>query len=495
MTNTPPKLEEVFKLSGVPTYTFVAPVEYKKLLVSLRTKGRGIVIEGPSGIGKTTAVSRALEELKLADKARKLSARRPADLPIIGQVLDEQLDGLVIIDDFHRLDSQTQARLADFIKLLADEERDNVKIVLVGINKTGEALVKLGPDLNTRIETITFESNPSERVTELVEKGERALNVTFATKAEIVESANGSFFIAQMLCHETCLAEDVLEGTNLTADIASSFETIRSRVMDNLRREFFTTTQRFASGTKLKREGRAPYLHVLKWLAEAGEWSISLDSAMNQHPELKGSVSQIVEKGYLHALIQGNDDIKRLLHFEPSTNVLSIEDPKYVFYIRNLSWSQLAKGLGFINISFESKYDFALSFAGADRRIAEELAAMLADEEFAVFYDRFEQARILAEDVEAYLRPIYESEAKFVVCLLGPDYPKRIWTKFESEAFKERFGDAAVIPVWFSNAPPGLFDETRKVGGFELAVDGDVSVQLREFVELCKGKFRDAIKS
>ena len=31
-----PRLEEVFKLSGLPTYTFVEPPEYKKLLVSLR---------------------------------------------------------------------------------------------------------------------------------------------------------------------------------------------------------------------------------------------------------------------------------------------------------------------------------------------------------------------------------------------------------------------------------------------------------------------------
>ncbi len=57
-----PKLEEVFKLSGIPTFTFVEPVEYKKIIVSLRTPGRGIVIEGPSGIGKTCAVMKALAE-------------------------------------------------------------------------------------------------------------------------------------------------------------------------------------------------------------------------------------------------------------------------------------------------------------------------------------------------------------------------------------------------------------------------------------------------
>jgi hypothetical protein len=51
--NTEIRLEDVYKLSGIPTHTFVKPVEYSKLLVSLRTPGRGLVVEGPSGIGKT----------------------------------------------------------------------------------------------------------------------------------------------------------------------------------------------------------------------------------------------------------------------------------------------------------------------------------------------------------------------------------------------------------------------------------------------------------
>src|SRR5688500_9128733 len=58
-----PKLEEVFKTSGLPTFTFVQPVEYSQLLIAIRTAGRGVVIEGPSGIGKTTAVEKALDEL------------------------------------------------------------------------------------------------------------------------------------------------------------------------------------------------------------------------------------------------------------------------------------------------------------------------------------------------------------------------------------------------------------------------------------------------
>jgi len=78
-----PKLEDVFKLSGLPVYTFVRPVEYEKLLIALRTPGRGVVIEGPSGIGKTTAVKKALEDLGISGHTLLLSARKSEDRDLI----------------------------------------------------------------------------------------------------------------------------------------------------------------------------------------------------------------------------------------------------------------------------------------------------------------------------------------------------------------------------------------------------------------------------
>jgi hypothetical protein len=394
----------------------------------------------------------------------------------------------VVVDDFHRLDSEVRQALAVYLKVLADEEREDVKLVVVGINRAGEALVHFAADLNSRIDIIQFESNPPELVARLVSQGEAALNIHISARADIVEAAAGSFYVAQYLCHESCLEAHVLEAQAAPATIQVSFEIIRGRVMTDLERRFMPAAAAFASGTRLRREGRAPYLHILKWLSDANEWSIQLDRAAVAHPELRGSVGQVVEKGYLSELLASKPVLQDVFHYDAGTHVLAVEDPQFVFFLRNLLWNKFAERVGYLNVRFESPYDFALSFAGADRVHAERLFEILREAEFEVFYDRNEQHRILAENIEEYLGPIYRSEAAYVICFLGPEYPKRIWTKFESDQFKQRFGEGAVIPIWFTTAPPGMFDESTRVGGFGYDPAGDSEAQLLEIAKVLARK-------
>ena len=57
-----------------------------------------------------------------------------------------------------------------------------------------------------------------------------------------------------------------------------------------------------------------------------------------------------------------------------------------------------------------------------------------------------------------------------MIVLLSHSYPKKIWTKIESDQFKERFKTGGVVPVWFSDAPPGMFDESRRLGGLTIDI-------------------------
>jgi hypothetical protein len=489
------KLEEVFKRSGIPTYTFVEPLEYKSLFVSVRTPGRGTIVEGPSGIGKTTSVLRIVESLGSDTQTTILSGRNPDDIDLISELPEMGDIGLVIIDDFHRLPEKAKHRLADYIKLLADKEDPHSKVVVIGINKAGQSLINYAADLTGRIDTISFEANPAEKIQELVELGEKALNISVNIKEDIVLDSHGSFHLAQMLCHESCIEAGILDEAKDSQDTGASIEVIRERVLRDLDKTFFDKASIFATGPRLRKEGRAPYFYLLYWLAKSDEWSLNVNEAIKSNPDHRGSVSQIVEKGYLNDHLSKNLELQDVIHFEQATTELTIEDPKFFYYIKNLLWSKFSERIGYSSVEFDSRYDYALSFAGADREVAKGLFKILSERELSVFYDFNEQHRILAENIEDYLGPIYRSEATYIIALLGPEYPTRIWTKFESEQFKHRFGDKAVIPIWFSNSPPGMFDETAKYGGLMLNRDKNIDEEVAVIADTLCAKMAERKKA
>jgi len=480
-------LEEVFRLSGIPTHTFVHPERYDEIKVSVRTPGRCLVIEGPSGIGKTTTVTKVLAELGIENSVTNLSARRPADLEMIDALPQMGDIGTVIIDDFHRLADNTKASLSDFMKLLADTESETSKLILIGINKAGHQLVKFAHDLGLRIDVFRLEANPIELVQKVIDLGEDALNVTLPGKEDIAARAQGSFQLVQLLCHKLCILDGVTETQLDQKSLLTSVNVTVEDVMTDLGRQFKDTAVLFARGSKLRKEGRAPYLHILRWLSESEEWSLDLSEAMIAHPEMKGSIGQVIDKGWLNQLLTDPDKEAHLapyFHFEPSTAVLSVEDPKLIFYLKNIIWRVFTRQVGYKATYFEGRYDFALSFAGVDRPLAKRIHDILADREITCFYDENEQHRIISQNVEDYLAPIYRSEAKYVLVLQSPAYPTRIWTKFESDSFRERFGTNDVIPIRFTTVQPGFFTEDAKYGGIPFDPSGDIDAQAAYMVDL-----------
>jgi len=272
-----------------------------------------------------------------------------------------------------------------------------------------------------------------------------------------------------------------------TKKIDSSIEAVIEDVMTDLGRQYKEATLAFARGTKIRREGKAPYLHILKWLAESDEGSIDLKEEMNRHPELKGSVGQVVNKEFLGGLLEDQDKrnlFEQIVFYDPETFVFGAEDPKFLFYLKNLVWRSFTRDCGFAGDFFGGRFDFALSFAGADRPLVKKIADKLAEREIGVFYDFDQQHEILGLNVETYLAPIYRSEARYIIPFLSSSYPKRIWTKFESEQFKERFGSNSVFPVRFADTQGGYFFEEDKFGGLFFDPSKDEDPQVEEIVEV-----------
>jgi len=84
------------------------------------------------------------------------------------------------------------------------------------------------------------------------------------------------------------------------------------------------------------------------------------------------------------------------------------------------------------------EYDFALSFAGENRSIAEELADLLINEGVRVFYDYFERKNLWGKNLLQQLQKIYRDSAIFGIPFISEHYFKKAWTKYEFEQMKAR---------------------------------------------------------
>lgn len=114
----------------------------------------------------------------------------------------------------------------------------------------------------------------------------------------------------------------------------------------------------------------------------------------------------------------------------------------------------------------ESKYrfDFAISFAGAKRKIARKVRDALVEAGFSVFFDEDYEYEMLGQDGSLYLRKIYSQESRYCIVLISREYDQRAWANLERESIQSRElrGEQGVlIPVLIDSHQPAWLPETR----------------------------------
>lgn len=483
-------VEDVFKDTGIPTYTFVESKEYLRTKVALRTAGKGVIIEGPSGIGKTSCVKKAIEALGY-ENPTFLSPLIPNQKDRIEHIMNCPDDaGTVIIDDFHRLDEVTKHAFANILKIGADESRTDFKLILIGINQAGDSLVNLNREIINRIATIKFEQNPEEKVRELITKGEKVMNVSFKHKEDIVTASAGSFHVAQMLCQRMCIESGIDSSQSELTEITIPLGEVIKSLISEMDSAFGESIKTFARGNRNRSGGNRPYYKLLTFLSQSPAGTISMNDIKRQHQDLKGSIVQITEKkndigkSYIEQLIDRHEGIRNILFFDAVANSLTIEDPKVLFYLRNKDMIKLGKECGFNLETKTYPYEYAISFAGEQRDYAKALSEELTRLDVNTFYDNDHAAEILGTDVEEYLKPIYASESHYVVVFLDNYYPKKIWTAFESEQFSRRFGEDSVIPILIDDYQIDTTSQYYKRGFYRLDTTSDPWSQIKELAEL-----------
>ena len=84
------------------------------------------------------------------------------------------------------------------------------------------------------------------------------------------------------------------------------------------------------------------------------------------------------------------------------------------------------------------EYEVALSFAGEDRKFAQQLAECLTKKNVHVFYDRYEKADLWGKDLYEHLAEIYKDRALYCVIFISEHYASKLWTKHERKSAQAR---------------------------------------------------------
>lgn len=335
-------IEEVFVTSGIPNHTFVEPTEYKFIKSAILQQGRGIVIEGPSGIGKTTVTTKVLESIN--KNYNLLSARLESDIKRITNLSDWH-KGIVVIDDFHRLSEELQNKVANYLKYLADFGDQNKKLIIVGIPNTGETLIKISFDLANRITIFKLLQAKENELFNLITKGEKALNIEFgpSQKGNIINESHGSLYIVQLLCSYILISNDIEETQKSTIQIKSRLIDVSNRILQDLAPKFEETIRLFASiGDRNDRT----CIEILKEIALSEDGVLNLNYLKAKRPELKIGIKNIIEKELLKEFCAEMPESRRHLLFDHRIPAIIIDDPQLRFYLNSISIESLTSITG-----------------------------------------------------------------------------------------------------------------------------------------------------
>jgi hypothetical protein len=135
------------------------------------------------------------------------------------------------------------------------------------------------------------------------------------------------------------------------------------------------------------------------------------------------------------------------------------------------------------------EYDIAISFAGEDRKIAEEIAEKLKASDIKVFYDAYEKATLWGKDLYEHLNDVYKNKATFCLMVISTNYREKQWTNHERKAAQARAfsqNKEYILPLKLDDTEiPGL-NET--IGYIDLR-----SSDANEIVGLLKSKLKETV--
>jgi len=462
------KLGEVFTTVGLPPYTYVKPAFFGEVRVDISQPGKHLLIEGPSGIGKTCVVFKVFEDLgfESAKDFHYVSCRDADVAARIDAFFGAAMAGappetpILVIDDFHLLSPEHRAQIGSTLKRMSDmafQKTAPPKAVLIGIPTTGVSLLSQALDLGPRLGSYLVTRASDREVDKLIDEGEKALSVIFEDREVLLAESAGNFWLAQYICSKVCAAQEVFETQDDVAILTFDLLGIRQRLMTELTQRYMPTARTFAKGKKWRPGGNKPYLEIVLALCKIPDSVVSLDKLLGVVPERRKPGIKAVRPRIgevLHDPTKGVD-LRKQVAFHPDSG-FSIEDPLFRYFLSNLDQKALYSELGVEEGSVEKSsvysYDIGFSFAGEVRRLVEVVNTEMKAEDVVTFYDFDQQAILVGLDLEHTLQRLYTGSCRYYLVFLDKHYKEKVWTKWEKDIMTRPGRKDHILPVVVDDA-------------------------------------------
>ena len=96
------------------------------------------------------------------------------------------------------------------------------------------------------------------------------------------------------------------------------------------------------------------------------------------------------------------------------------------------------------------KFDFAISFSGEDRSVAEELEGQLTERGAVVFYDESYRGSLVGKRLDLKFADVFGAGTQFFVPIVSASYVERAWPQYEWNVAKreaEKRREEFILPV------------------------------------------------
>jgi len=141
------------------------------------------------------------------------------------------------------------------------------------------------------------------------------------------------------------------------------------------------------------------------------------------------------------------------------------------------------------------KHDFAISFAGEIREIAEQIANLLTERGVRVFYDRYSEGDMLGKKLSTYFHKKYGRDTRYVIILISKEYPQKDWTNLElsiarDEAKKRK--EEFILPIRLDDTKIlGIHDDIGFIDFREKGIERTINILLEKLNIKSKGEIED----